>query len=100
MLIAPAAAVLVNCFDAFVEMPLQMLGRPILYKQTNFKFFRPSALPLADTLADIPFSFSRILVFNIIVSVYSHDILSWSRSDVHIYRFTCKYLFYSHADRG
>jgi ATP-binding cassette subfamily G (WHITE) protein 2 (SNQ2) len=68
--IAPAAAMLLNCLDAFVEMPLQMLGRPILYKQTGFKFFRPSALPLANMLADIPFSFSRILIFNIIVRTH------------------------------
>lgn len=70
MLILLTAAMLLNCFDAFVEMPLTMLGRPILYKQTDFKFFRPSALPLANTLADIPFSFSRILIFNIIVRSY------------------------------
>jgi ATP-binding cassette subfamily G (WHITE) protein 2 (SNQ2) len=75
MFIAPTAAMLLNCLDAFVEMPLQMLGRPVLYKQTDFKFFRPSALPLANTLADIPFSFSRILMFNVIVRVYSHIIL-------------------------
>lgn len=78
MLITSTAAVVLNCLDAFVEMPLQMLGRPILYKQTDFKFFRPSALPLANTLADIPFSFSRILMFNIIVRVYSHNNLSGS----------------------
>jgi len=70
LLIAPTAAMLLNCLNAFVEMPLQMLGRPILYKQTDFKFFRPSALPLANTLADIPFSFTRILIFNIIVRIY------------------------------
>jgi len=78
MLIESTAAMVLNCLDAFVEMPLQMLGRPILYKQTDFKFFRPSALPLANTLADIPFSFSRTLVFNIIVRGYSHNILSES----------------------
>ena len=70
MLTAPTIAMLLNCLNAFVEMPLMMLGRPILYKHTDFKFFRPSALPLANTLADIPFSFSRILIFNIIVRIY------------------------------
>jgi hypothetical protein len=70
ILTAPTVAMLLNCFNAFVEMPLMMLGRPILYKHSDFKFFRPSALPLANTLADIPFSFSRILVFNIIVRIY------------------------------
>ena len=78
MPIAPTVAVFLKCLEAFVEMPLQMLGRPILYKQIDFKLFRPSALPLANTLADIPFSFSRILISNIIVRVYSRDILSGS----------------------
>jgi len=62
----------------FVAMPLQMLGRPILNKQTDFKFFCPSSLALVNTLADIPFSFSRILMFNIVIRVYSPEIPSGS----------------------
>jgi len=58
---------LVNCLDAFAEMPTQMVGRPIFFKQTSYKLFRPAALSLANTLADLPFSAIRILVFNIIV---------------------------------
>ena len=49
------------------QMPVQMLGRPILNKQISYSFYRPAALALANTLADIPFSASRILVYNIIV---------------------------------
>ncbi|KIJ32383.1 hypothetical protein M422DRAFT_265882, partial [Sphaerobolus stellatus SS14] len=60
-------ALLINCLDAFGEMPWQMLGRPVLYKQTNYGFFRPAAIAFANLLADIPFSATRVLIFNIIV---------------------------------
>ncbi|KIJ32375.1 hypothetical protein M422DRAFT_265873 [Sphaerobolus stellatus SS14] len=60
-------ALLINCLDAFGEMPSQMLGRPVLYKQTNYGFFRPAAIAFANMLADIPFSATRLLIFNIIV---------------------------------
>ncbi|KAF8633557.1 hypothetical protein AX15_001356 [Amanita polypyramis BW_CC] len=60
-------AVLVPSFDAFGEMPLQMLGRPILRRQTGYGFYRPSALTVANTLSDIPFSATRILIFDIII---------------------------------
>ncbi len=49
------------------QMPLMMLGRPILHKQTSFGFYRPGAVALANTLADIPFSATRIFVYNVIV---------------------------------
>jgi ATP-binding cassette subfamily G (WHITE) protein 2 (SNQ2) len=66
-------------------MPTQMIGRPILRKQvrlligngsssgrklivqTNYRFYRPSAIAVANTLADIPFSASRIFLYNIVV---------------------------------
>lgn len=48
-------------------MPGQMLGRPILQKQTEYSFYRPSALALANLIADLPFSSLRILLFNIVV---------------------------------
>jgi len=44
-----------------------MLGRPILKKQTDYSFYRPSAIAVANLLADIPFSALRILMFDIIV---------------------------------
>lgn len=53
--------------DTLKQMPLMMLGRPIMHKQTAYGFYRPGAVALANTLADIPFSASRILVYNIIV---------------------------------
>ncbi|KAF8079124.1 ABC-2 type transporter-domain-containing protein [Lyophyllum atratum] len=61
------AALLTTCLDAFGEMPMQMLGRPILRKQTSYSMYRPSAIALANTLSDLPFSASRVLVFNLIV---------------------------------
>ncbi|KAF8583992.1 hypothetical protein K439DRAFT_1617076 [Ramaria rubella] len=60
-------AMLVSCLDAFGEMPSQMMGRPILYKQTNYGFYRPAAIAIANMLADLPFSAIRILIFNIII---------------------------------
>lgn len=61
------AALLTTCLDAFGEMPMQMFGRPILKKQTDFSLYRPSAISLANLFADIPFSALRILLFNIVV---------------------------------
>lgn len=61
------AALLTTCLDAFGELPLQMLGRPILRKQTSYSMYRPSATALANTIADLPFSAVRVLIFNIIV---------------------------------
>ena len=58
---------LMNCLDAFAEMPTQMVTRPIFLKQTSYKLFRPAALSLANTIADLPFSIVRILLFDIIV---------------------------------
>ncbi|KAL0571220.1 ATP-binding cassette transporter snq2 [Marasmius crinis-equi] len=60
-------ALLTTCLDAFQEMPMQMMGRPILYKQTNYGMYRPAAIGLANTLADIPFSAVRVFIFNVCV---------------------------------
>jgi len=56
-----------TCLDAFGEMPMQMMGRPLLRKQTSYSLYRPSAISVANTLADAPFSAARILFYNIIV---------------------------------
>ncbi|KAG6817582.1 hypothetical protein H0H87_006959 [Tephrocybe sp. NHM501043] len=61
------AALLTTCLDAFGEMPMQMLGRPILRKQTSYSMYRPSAIALANTLSDLPFSASRVFLFNLII---------------------------------
>ncbi|KAI0945373.1 hypothetical protein AcW1_001611 [Taiwanofungus camphoratus] len=61
------SAMLTACLDTFGEMPTQMLGRPIIKTQTSYSFYRPAAMPIANTLADIPFSASKIFIFNVIV---------------------------------
>ncbi|KAF9014420.1 hypothetical protein BDZ89DRAFT_1142302 [Hymenopellis radicata] len=58
---------LVTCLDAFSEISMQMLGRPILKKQTSYSMYRPAAVSFGNLLADIPFSATRIVIFNIIV---------------------------------
>ncbi|TFL02988.1 pleiotropic drug resistance ABC transporter [Pterulicium gracile] len=61
------ATMLTICLDAFGEMPMMMLGRPIVRKQTSYRMYRPTAVVISNTLADIPFSFVRTLIFTIIV---------------------------------
>jgi ATP-binding cassette subfamily G (WHITE) protein 2 (SNQ2) len=65
-------ALLVSSFDSFVEMPAQMIGRSIIVKQTGYGFYRPAAVQIANALADIPFSASRILVYDIIIYFMTH----------------------------
>ncbi|SNX84520.1 probable ATP-binding multidrug cassette transport protein [Melanopsichium pennsylvanicum] len=58
---------LFNSLTAFAELPTQMMGRPILARQTSFAFYRPSALTLAQLLADLPFGVPRVTIFIIIL---------------------------------
>lgn len=58
---------LFNVFISFTELPAQMIGRPIMWRQTSFCFYRPGAAALASTLADIPFSAPKIFVFCLIL---------------------------------
>lgn len=44
-----------------------MMGRPILYKQLSYRFYRGSALSIAQTITDIPLTSIRILLFSIII---------------------------------
>ncbi|KAG8862307.1 hypothetical protein FRB96_001886 [Tulasnella sp. 330] len=60
-------AMILNALDAFGEMPTQMIGRPIFLKQTAYKLFRPAALSIANTVADMPISFTRVFIFNVII---------------------------------
>lgn len=60
-------ATLSCCLDTFGEMPAQMLGRPVVKKQTSYSLYRPSAVAIANTLADIPFSATKILIYDIII---------------------------------
>ncbi|PLW16743.1 hypothetical protein PCANC_12308 [Puccinia coronata f. sp. avenae] len=58
---------LFNVFMSFSELPKQMLGRPIMWRQTSFCFYRPGALALAGAIAEVPFSLPKILVFSLIL---------------------------------
>ncbi|KAG9100824.1 hypothetical protein FRC06_003645 [Ceratobasidium sp. 370] len=60
-------ALLFNAISAFSELPAMMIGRPILYKQLSYRFYRASALSVAQTITDIPLTSIRILLFSIIV---------------------------------
>jgi ATP-binding cassette subfamily G (WHITE) protein 2 (SNQ2) len=53
-------------------MPMQMMGRPIIKKQTGYGFYRPAAVQIANTLADMPFSATRILIYDIVIYFMSH----------------------------
>ncbi|TFY82670.1 hypothetical protein EWM64_g1346 [Hericium alpestre] len=66
------SAMLTSSFDTFGELPTQLLGRPILRKQTGYGFYRPAAIQIANTVADLPFSAIRILVYDIIIYFMSH----------------------------
>ncbi|KAF8758804.1 ABC transporter [Rhizoctonia solani] len=48
-------------------VPAMMTGRPILYKQLSYRFYRASALSVAQTITDIPLTAIRILIFSIII---------------------------------
>ncbi|THH33132.1 hypothetical protein EUX98_g1017 [Antrodiella citrinella] len=65
-------AMLSCMLDTFGELPAQMLGRPILKKQTGYSFYRPAAIAIANTVADIPFSAVRILIYDIIIYFMAH----------------------------
>ncbi|ETW86786.1 ABC transporter [Heterobasidion irregulare TC 32-1] len=65
-----------SSFETFSELPMQMLGRPLVAKQKSYGFYRPAAIQIANTLADIPFSATRVLIYDIIVYFMPH--LSYS----------------------
>ena len=60
-------ALLFNSFQAFGELPVQMMGRPIMWRQVGYAQYRPAALSLAQTFADIPFTTVQIVLFSIII---------------------------------
>jgi ABC-type multidrug transport system permease subunit len=44
-----------------------MLGRPILYRQAGYRFFRPAAFAVAAVLSDIPYNLISIVLFSVIL---------------------------------
>ncbi|KAF5389999.1 hypothetical protein D9757_003902 [Collybiopsis confluens] len=49
-----------------------MIGRPILRKQTSYSMYRPSAIAIANTLADIRFSAAQVFISNFCVYFMSN----------------------------
>ncbi|BGP44752.1 ATP-binding cassette transporter snq2 [Rhodotorula kratochvilovae] len=60
-------ALLFNSFQAFNELPTQMMGRAIAHRHKQFAFYRPAATTIAMTVADSPNNMAQILVFCIII---------------------------------
>lgn len=60
-------AMLFNALNAFSELPTQMQGRPIMYKQVGYRFYRPGALSIAQTIADLPINATKIFLFVLII---------------------------------
>ncbi|OCF78442.1 ATP-binding cassette transporter [Kwoniella mangroviensis CBS 8886] len=58
---------LFNALTSFSELPSQMMGRSVLYRQNEYRFYRPAAFALAAVGADVPYSASNIFVFSIIL---------------------------------
>lgn len=58
---------LFNALTSFSELPSQMQGRSVLYRQSGYRFFRPAAFAVAAVLSDIPFNASNIFFFSIIL---------------------------------
>ena len=44
-----------------------MMGRPILYRQVGYRFYRPAAFAVAAVAADIPYNLSNITLFSLIL---------------------------------
>ncbi|CAH7685997.1 ABC-2 type transporter-domain-containing protein [Phakopsora pachyrhizi] len=63
---------LFNTFMSFSDLPKVMLGRPIVWRQTGFKFYRPGARSLASVIADVPFQFPKVFVFCLILYLMSN----------------------------
>ncbi|GAA93595.1 hypothetical protein E5Q_00239 [Mixia osmundae IAM 14324] len=60
-------ALLFNSFQAFNELPTQLMNRPIGWKQVAFTFYHPSAASLGATFADVPFNVIQIFLFSVII---------------------------------
>ena len=59
-------SLLFNAFQAFSELPVTMMGRPIINKHRAYTFHRPSALWIANIGVDLVFQAPKIMMFCII----------------------------------
>lgn len=60
-------APLMVVFDSQGEIGLMMVGRSTLDKQTGYSMYRRGAFPIANMLADLPFSATRIFFYNVVI---------------------------------
>lgn len=60
-------ALLFPAFTAFSQLPTQMMGRPIMWRQSGYTLYRPAALALGGILADIPFAATNNFFFALII---------------------------------
>ncbi|GAA6025142.1 hypothetical protein JCM11491_000230 [Sporobolomyces phaffii] len=60
-------ALLFNSFQAFNELPTQMMGRGITWRHKQFAFHRPAAMTLSQTIADFPNNAFQIFIFCVII---------------------------------
>lgn len=71
---------------AFVELPTQMNGRPILYKQQSWALYRPAAMPCAQLFAEVPVTLFRTLIFTAIIWLlcfyHGHNVTGMSSTDM------------------
>ncbi|OCF43306.1 ATP-binding cassette transporter [Kwoniella heveanensis CBS 569] len=58
---------LFNALTSFSELPSQMMGRSVLYRQNEYRFYRPAAFALAAVAADVPYNLSNITIFSLIL---------------------------------
>ena len=58
---------LFNALTSFSELPGQMMGRPILYRQVGYRFYRPAAFAVAAVTSDVPFNATNIFLFSIVL---------------------------------
>ncbi|KAI9457777.1 hypothetical protein BJY52DRAFT_1416667 [Lactarius psammicola] len=57
-------SLIISSFDTFVESPN--------YQEASYGFYHPATVQIANTLADMPFSATRILIYDIIVYFMTH----------------------------
>ncbi|EIW69828.1 hypothetical protein TREMEDRAFT_43505 [Tremella mesenterica DSM 1558] len=58
---------LFNALTSFSELPSQMMGRPVLYRQVGYRFYRPAAFAVAAVAADVPYNAGQIFLFSLIL---------------------------------
>jgi ATP-binding cassette, subfamily G (WHITE), member 2, SNQ2 len=58
---------LFNALLALAELTAAFESRPILLKHKSFRFYRPAAFAIAQTVVDVPLVFIQVLIFDVVV---------------------------------